>query len=179
VVAAMSSWQKPRLPLFASELDPRIVQVHVIEYKNPGQLQDGDVLVVGAGNSGAEIAIELAGAHRVLLSGPDTGQLPFRPETMAGRLMMPYVGKVSCTVSSPPAPRSGGGCVPNSWGGASPVSGSKRKTSRVLGWTGSSAPSGLSTVTRNSRMDLSWTSPTWSGAPDSTLGSPGSTCRFR
>lgn len=94
VVVAMSSWQKPRLPRFASELDPRILQVHVADYKNPGQLEDGDVLVVGAGNSGAEIAIELAGTHNVWLSGPDTGQLPFRPETMAGRIMMPFVGKV-------------------------------------------------------------------------------------
>ncbi|MCA1853540.1 MAG: NAD(P)/FAD-dependent oxidoreductase, partial [Beggiatoa sp.] len=60
VVVAMSSWQKPRVPDCASELDRNIVQFHVADYKNPGQLQDGNVLIVGAGNSGAEVAIEVA-----------------------------------------------------------------------------------------------------------------------
>jgi putative flavoprotein involved in K+ transport len=94
VVVAMSSWQRPRVPVFASELDPRIVQLHVAEYKNPGQLQDGDVLVVGAGNSGAEIAIEVARTHKVVLSGPSTGAIPFRPESVAGRVLMPFIGRV-------------------------------------------------------------------------------------
>lgn len=94
VVVAMSSWQRPRVPGLASELDPRIVQLHVAEYKNPGQLQDGDVLVVGAGNSGAEIAIEVARTHKVVLSGPSTGAIPFRPESVAGRVLMPFIGRV-------------------------------------------------------------------------------------
>lgn len=95
VVVAMSSWQKPKMPVFAPELDPGIAQLHVSEYKNPGQLRDGDVLVVGAGNSGAEIAMELRRAdHRVWLSGPGTGQVPFRPERMSGRILMPIMGKV-------------------------------------------------------------------------------------
>ena len=46
VVVAMSSWQRPRVPQLASELDHRIVQLHAAEYKNPRQLQEGDVLVV-------------------------------------------------------------------------------------------------------------------------------------
>ncbi|MBW3594187.1 MAG: NAD(P)/FAD-dependent oxidoreductase [Actinobacteria bacterium] len=94
VVVAMSSWQRPRVPDFASELDPRIVQLHVAEYKNPGQLQDGDVLVVGAGNSGAEVAIEVARTHKVLLSGAGTGAIPFRPESVAARVLMPFIGRV-------------------------------------------------------------------------------------
>ncbi|HEY7235932.1 MAG TPA: FAD-dependent oxidoreductase, partial [Gemmatimonadaceae bacterium] len=56
VVVAMSNFQTPKLPAFASQLDPRIRQLHSVEYRNPGQLRDGDVLIVGAGNSGAEIA---------------------------------------------------------------------------------------------------------------------------
>jgi len=94
VVVAMSSWQKPRVPAFAGELDPSTVQLHVSEYRNPGQLQDGDVLVVGAGNSGAEVAKELARTHRVSLAGPDTGAIPFRPESVAGMMLMPFVGRV-------------------------------------------------------------------------------------
>jgi putative flavoprotein involved in K+ transport len=94
VVVAMSSWQRPRVPDYAPELDPRIVQLHVAEYKNPGQLQEGDVLVVGAGNSGGEVAIELVRTHKVLLSGTGNGAIPFRPESVAARVLMPFVGRV-------------------------------------------------------------------------------------
>lgn len=94
VVVAMSSWQKPRIPQFASELDPSIVQLHAADYRNPDQLQEGPVLVVGAGNSGAEIAKELARTHDVWLSGPDTGTLPFRPESVVARVLMPFIGRV-------------------------------------------------------------------------------------
>jgi putative flavoprotein involved in K+ transport len=94
VVIAMSSWQRPRVPDFASDLDPETVQLHVAEYKNPDQLQAGDVLVVGAGNSGAEIAMEVARTHKVLLSGPSTGAIPFRPESVVGRVLMPIIGRI-------------------------------------------------------------------------------------
>lgn len=94
VVVAMSSWQRPRVPDLASELDRRIVQLHAAEYKNPRQLQEGDVLVVGAGNSGAEIAIELARTHKVILSGPSTGAIPFRPESVPARILMPIIGRI-------------------------------------------------------------------------------------
>lgn len=94
VVVAMSSWQEPKVPSFASELDGSITQMHVASYKNPDQLRDGGVLVVGAGNSGAEVAMELSASRRVLLSGPSTGALPFRPESVVGRILMPFVGLV-------------------------------------------------------------------------------------
>src|SRR6188508_1329009 len=58
VVVAMANYQRPRVPPFASELDPDIVQVHSFDYRNTSQLREGAVLVVGAGNSGAEIALE-------------------------------------------------------------------------------------------------------------------------
>lgn len=91
VVVAMSSWQRPRLPEAARELSEGIVQLHAAEYRNPSQLQDGDVLVVGAGNSGAEIALDVADGHRTLLAGPDTGHVPFRIDGSVGRLMVPVV----------------------------------------------------------------------------------------
>lgn len=77
VVIATGAYQKPRVPSWAGDLDPEIVQVHAGGYKNPNQLAEGDVLVVGAGNTGAEIAIELAKAgHQVSLSGRDVGHVP-------------------------------------------------------------------------------------------------------
>ncbi len=94
VVVAMSSWQRPRIPEYASALDARIVQLHVAAYRNPGQLQEGRVLVVGAGNSGAEVAMEVARTHEVVLSGPSTGAIPFRPESVAARVLMPFIGRV-------------------------------------------------------------------------------------
>ena len=84
VVVAMANYQRPRVPDFASELDPRITQLHSSAYRNPRQLQPGDVLIVGAGNSGAEIAMELSRSHRVWLSGRDTGHVPFRIERPSG-----------------------------------------------------------------------------------------------
>jgi putative flavoprotein involved in K+ transport len=94
VVVAMSSWQRPRVPQFASDIDPGIMQLHVADYRNPRQLRDGDALVVGAGNSGAEVAMDVAGTRRVWLSGPNTGHLPFRPESAVGRVLMPFIGRV-------------------------------------------------------------------------------------
>ena len=86
VVVATGAHRIPRVPAFATELDPRVVQLHSCDYRSPTQLQEGDVLVVGAGNSGAEIALELSRTHRVLLSGPGTGQIPVRHGTLPARL---------------------------------------------------------------------------------------------
>jgi putative flavoprotein involved in K+ transport len=85
VVVATGAHQVPRIPAFAAELDPRIVQLHSSEYRNPSQLQDGAVLVVGAGNSGAEIALELSHGHTCSIAGPKTGEIPVRHGTLPAR----------------------------------------------------------------------------------------------
>ncbi|WP_052665572.1 flavin-containing monooxygenase [Nitriliruptor alkaliphilus] len=97
VVVAMAAYQQRKVPAFADDLHPGIVQLHVAEYRNPAQLQDGPVLIVGAGNSGAEIAMELVVDHEVLLSGPSTGAQPFRPDRLSGRILMPFFAKVVLT----------------------------------------------------------------------------------
>src|SRR5688572_7753195 len=71
VVVAMATHQVPWVPPFASALDPGVVQLHSGAYRNPAQLRDGRVLVVGTGNSGAEIALEVAARHPTWLSGRD------------------------------------------------------------------------------------------------------------
>jgi putative flavoprotein involved in K+ transport len=73
VVVATGGHPNPKRPDFADELDQSIVQLHSSDYRGPSQLQDGDVLVVGAGNSGAEIALDAARQHRVWLAGRATG----------------------------------------------------------------------------------------------------------
>jgi putative flavoprotein involved in K+ transport len=94
VIVAMASYQEPKTPGFAAELDSSIVQIHVDDYQNPGQLQEGGVLVVGLGNSGAEIAKELVQDRVVWLSGKPSAVQPFRPEGLSGRILMPIVGPV-------------------------------------------------------------------------------------
>ncbi|MDQ6675400.1 MAG: NAD(P)/FAD-dependent oxidoreductase [Chloroflexota bacterium] len=91
VVVAMANFQQPRRPAFAADLADSIVQLHSSEYCNPSQLQDGGVLVVGAGNSGAELALEAARAHPTWLSGPDTGSVPFRLDSLPARLFLNHV----------------------------------------------------------------------------------------
>lgn len=87
VVVAMSNFQRPKVPAFARDLDPGIVQVHSFDYRNPEQLREGNVLIVGAGNSGSEIAKDLIPKHAVWVSGRDTGHLPFRIASTAARYL--------------------------------------------------------------------------------------------
>jgi putative flavoprotein involved in K+ transport len=91
VVVAAGFDRVPVIPEFAAELDPGIVALHSVDYRNPGQLQLGDVMVVGAGNSGADIALELARSHHVLLSGRHPGQIPWRINQPHARVLTPMV----------------------------------------------------------------------------------------
>ena len=96
VVVAMSSYQRGVTPAFATQLDPGITQIHSADYRRPSQLPPGDVLLVGAGNSGAEIAIDLVGAgRRVWISGRDVGQIPFSVRNaMVRRLVIPILFRI-------------------------------------------------------------------------------------
>lgn len=91
VVVATGAYHDARIPPFASELAPRIVQLHSSEYRNPSQIQKGAVLVVGAGNSGAEIVLDLARDHQTWLSGRDTGHEPTRSGTLPDRFATPVI----------------------------------------------------------------------------------------
>lgn len=88
VIIAAASYQKPRLPAFARDLDPGVFQMHSHEYRNPAQLPDGPVLLVGASNSGAEIAMDIASKHEVWLSGRDVGHVPFDIHGFLGRKLL-------------------------------------------------------------------------------------------
>jgi putative flavoprotein involved in K+ transport len=118
VVVATGKFLKPHVPAFAGELDPSITQLHSHDYRNPSQLQEGPVLVVGASHSGSDIAFEAATEHDVILSGKDTGQIPVPIESRRGRFFfrgLLLVGTHVLTVDTPlgrkmrPHVRHGGG----------------------------------------------------------------------
>lgn len=92
VIVATGAFQRPAVPEFAAQLDPAIRQLHSADYRNPAQLADGPVLVVGVSHSGADIAYEVAGAgHETVLSGIDRGQLPFSVDSRRMRHLWPVM----------------------------------------------------------------------------------------
>ncbi|MEW1822827.1 NAD(P)/FAD-dependent oxidoreductase [Arthrobacter sp. NPDC080031] len=76
VVVATGANARPRIPAEAGALDPAIRQLHGAEYSNPDAIPPGDVLVVGSGTSGVEIAVELASSHRTYIAGTPPFHVP-------------------------------------------------------------------------------------------------------
>ena len=105
VIVAMGNYQQPREPEFARQLDPAMMQIHSGQYRNPAQLQDGGVLVVGVGNSGADIALEIVRTHPTWLSGKETGHIPWPIEGFMGRhilvRLMRFIGHHVLSMSTP------------------------------------------------------------------------------
>jgi putative flavoprotein involved in K+ transport len=91
VIVASGAHRTPKIPAFAQQLDSGIVQLHAGEYRNPSQLRDGGVLVVGVGNSGAEIALELSRTHATWQAGKESGEIPVRHGSVGSRFVVPLV----------------------------------------------------------------------------------------
>jgi putative flavoprotein involved in K+ transport len=83
VVVATGPFQIPFVPPPASKLDASVTQVHSAAYRYPQALPEGSVLVVGGGNSGFQIAEELAATRQVDLSVAE--RVPMLPQRLAGR----------------------------------------------------------------------------------------------
>ena len=79
VIVATGSHRTPRTPDFAAELDPRIVQLH------------SSVLVVGLGNSGAEIAYELIRTRATVVAGQERGEIPVQHGSVPSRFVLPVI----------------------------------------------------------------------------------------
>lgn len=76
VIVATGPFQRPRVPEMAAELGTHVHQLHSRDYRGPFDLPDGPALVVGAGNSGSQIAMELSRSRSVTLAGREIGRLP-------------------------------------------------------------------------------------------------------
>ncbi len=100
VVVATGFLSAPRVPPFAGDLDPAVTQLHSRDYRNPASTPGDSVLLVGAGNSGVEIALELARAgRRTMLSGHSTF-LPRIAQVGGGRAFFAFARR-ALTLDSP------------------------------------------------------------------------------
>jgi|tagenome__1003787_1003787.scaffolds.fasta_scaffold20984065_7 putative flavoprotein involved in K+ transport len=80
VVVATGPFQRPIVPRLSSAFDAAVTQTHSSEYRNPAQLRAGKTVVVGAGNSGVQIALELSRTREVHLAvGTRQKAVPQRP----------------------------------------------------------------------------------------------------
>lgn len=106
VVVAAGMHRVPRVPALAAEVDPAVRQLTSIDYRNPGQFAPGGVLVVGAGNSGTDLALDAAAAgHQTWIAGRHPGQVPFDIDSPSGRPVVPlvmFVFRHVLTLRTPP-----------------------------------------------------------------------------
>jgi putative flavoprotein involved in K+ transport len=92
LVVATGGEHHPQVPDAAEHLDPGIRQIHSHDYRHPGQLLPGPTLVVGSSQSGADLALEIAGAgHETWLSGKPPSEVPFRIGSWKWRILMPVI----------------------------------------------------------------------------------------
>ena len=101
VVIATGGYQSPKLPAISAMLRAGVTQLHSSEYRNPAQLASGSVLVVGAGNSGVQIAQELSATHDVTLAAGSP--LVRLPQELFGRSIFEWLertGAMNVTVNS-------------------------------------------------------------------------------
>jgi putative flavoprotein involved in K+ transport len=144
VIVATGVMQVPVVPPFATELDPRITQLHSADYRSPAQLREGPALVVGASHSGADIAYELSREHETTLCGPDRGELPVSVDSRRARMASPLLRLLATrvlTTSTPigrkmkPEVRSHGGPLLRVRSGDLAAVGVERTTCRMSGVT--------------------------------------------
>ena len=83
VVVATGPFQRPQVPVLSADLSDDVLQLHSSLYRSPRQLPPGRVLVVGGGNSGVQIAAELAASRQVILAVGGRPQMV--PQRLAGR----------------------------------------------------------------------------------------------
>ncbi|WP_173923262.1 NAD(P)/FAD-dependent oxidoreductase [Agromyces sp. Marseille-P2726] len=104
VIVTTGAHRVPIVPAIASQLDPAIRQLHSIDYRGPEQFADGPVLVVGAANSGTDVALDAARAgHTVTLAGRHPGHVPVDIDRPMGNLMAGVIlsRRLRLTVDTP------------------------------------------------------------------------------
>jgi putative flavoprotein involved in K+ transport len=98
VIVATGPFQKPRIPAFASSVEPDVYQTHSTGYRRPGDVPPGQAVVVGGGNTGYQIAEELAADHQVVLA-VGSRQTPL-PRRLLGRQVFWWLTKLGILSAS-------------------------------------------------------------------------------
>jgi putative flavoprotein involved in K+ transport len=105
VVVATGAYQQPTPTALAADVAGDVFQLHTSAYRNPAQLPEGAVLVVGGGQSGCQIADELLEAERQVYVS--VGRCPWIPRRYRGREILRWlvdIGFMDQTVDSLPSP---------------------------------------------------------------------------
>jgi putative flavoprotein involved in K+ transport len=106
VVMATGLFQGPRIPEFSSDISASVTQLHSGQYRSPGSIPDGAVLVVGSAQSGCQIADELRRSGRsVYLCVGGAGRVPRRYRGKDIVEWLDLAGWFDQTVESLPSPR--------------------------------------------------------------------------
>ncbi|USB33657.1 NAD(P)/FAD-dependent oxidoreductase [Paenibacillus sp. YPG26] len=92
VIVAAGPFQKPLIPQISGSISSDVIQLHTANYRNSSQLQEGPMLVVGGGNSGAQIAVELADQYPVTLSA--SHKIRFMPVQLMSKSIFWWFGKL-------------------------------------------------------------------------------------
>jgi putative flavoprotein involved in K+ transport len=109
VVVATGPFQCPFIPPMANDMDPGLFQIHSIDYRRPENIPSGRVLVVGAANTGCQIALELSATHQVEISvGKHLPTIPQRPlgrdvwwwATLVGITRVPFESRLGKRLST-------------------------------------------------------------------------------
>ncbi|WP_281883673.1 NAD(P)/FAD-dependent oxidoreductase [Paenibacillus sp. YYML68] len=103
IVVATGPFQQPVVPALSAELDPGVLQLHSSSYKRPQQLQPGPTVVVGAGNSGAQIAVELAQQGSDVLLSAST-PIRYAPLTLLGTSVFTWLTRTGIVYASARSP---------------------------------------------------------------------------
>lgn len=100
VIVATGTNPIPKIPSFAGSIKKEVFQIHSSAYRNPDNLPQGDILVVGAGTSGVQIAIEVSKSRKTFLSGKTTFHIPDPVLRYAGRFYWWFISNV-LTINTP------------------------------------------------------------------------------
>lgn len=101
VVIATGGYSTPSIPAFAQTLSPAVHQLHSTQYRTPAQIPDGPVLVIGAGNTGVQLAAELSRTHEVTLAS--SSRIHRLPRRLLGRSVFEWLqmsGSMDATATS-------------------------------------------------------------------------------
>ncbi|EFI70152.1 NAD(P)/FAD-dependent oxidoreductase [Lysinibacillus capsici] len=92
VIIASGAFQKPFIPSISQSLSKEVFQIHSSQYKSPEMIPDGPILVIGGGNSGTQIATELAENLEVTIA--ISHPFKFLPLNIMGKSIFHWLEKV-------------------------------------------------------------------------------------